>query len=133
MGMTARLHHRVGMIDVDAVQINFAAYFRWMDMGYMRLLSELGHPLSSLLEAGASTPAVDAHCSYRTPARLDDIVEAHCWISEVGRSSYFVRHEFFRDQTKVAEGHVKHVWIQMPDAKPIDVPAWLREAGGSPS
>ncbi|SDH12522.1 acyl-CoA thioester hydrolase, YbgC/YbaW family [Sinosporangium album] len=123
-----RTRQRVAMTDVDLVQINFRAYFRWMDHAYMQILIDLGHPLSRLLEAGSATPAVDARCNYRRPVSLDDEVDVLSWISTVGTSSYEVTHAFTHRRDLVAIGSVKHVWIGLDDARPLPVPGWLRDA-----
>jgi acyl-CoA thioester hydrolase len=127
--MFSEIEHRVGMVDVDAVQINFAVYFRWMDHGFHALLHRLGHPLSGILREGFATPAVDASCNYRRPVGLDDEVVGRCWFDEIGRSSFIARHRFTHDGLIVAEGSVKHVWIASgPPAAAAPLPTWLREA-----
>ncbi len=126
----ARLTHVVAMVDVDLVQINFTAYFRWMDLGYDALLRQIGHPLSGILGAGFATPAVDARCRYVRPVGLDDCVETESWIARAARTSYVVGHRFHNRGELVAEGQVTHVWITCgPPAAPASLPAWLREAG----
>jgi acyl-CoA thioester hydrolase len=118
------------MVDVDLEQINFCTYFRWMDIAYTQMLVDLGHPLSELLATGISTPIVNARCSYRIPVGLDDLLDIRSWISDIGRSSYQVNHEFSRAKEVVAKGAVKHVWITRDPPQPVEVPTWLRDAGG---
>jgi YbgC/YbaW family acyl-CoA thioester hydrolase len=128
----ARTVQTVGMVDVDVVQINFATYFRWMDLGYGALLRMLGHPLSTILARGNATPAVDARCQYLTPVSLDDRVDCASWIAEAGRSSYTVAHRFELEGTLVAEGQLAHVWISTSPAVSAPLPAWLRSAAALP-
>ena len=118
----------VGMVDVDAVQINFAACFRWMDLGYGELLRLLGHPLSTILAAGTATPAVDARCRYVKPVGLDDQVDCVSWIAKAGQSSYVVAHWFEHEGALVAEGRVTHVWITTAPTAAAPLPGWLRAA-----
>jgi YbgC/YbaW family acyl-CoA thioester hydrolase len=127
-GYVSQTRHRVAMVDVDLVQINFTAYFRWMDLGYVQLLSDLGHPLSELLASGMGTPVVDARCNYLAPVGLDDVVDARTWVSNVGRSSYLVNHEFVCRGTPVARGVLKHVWIGLQPQQSLSAPEWLRSA-----
>lgn len=125
-----RLPHTVAMVDVDAVQVNFTAYFRWMDEGFIALLGELGHPLSAILAAGFATPAVDATCNYLKPVGMDDRIESISWIGRTGNSSFVVEHRFEHEGEVIARGRLTHVWIASgPPAAAAPLPAWLREAG----
>jgi len=118
------------MADIDAVQVHFVAYFRWMDGSYHELLAVLGHPLGSILASGWGTPAVEASCSYLKPVGIDDIVEVRAQIGEVGRSSFTVEHRMVVHGEVVATGRVKHVWIELaPRKRGVPVPSWLRDAG----
>jgi YbgC/YbaW family acyl-CoA thioester hydrolase len=127
---SVRLTHTVAMVDVDAVQVNFSVYFRWMDEGFIALFKQLGHPLSEILGAGLGTPAVDATCNYLRPVGLDDVVEATSKIGAVGRSSFVVEHRFEHGGEQIAQGSLKHVWIrQGTPAGAAPLPDWLRAAG----
>ena len=128
MAPQSRVEHRVGMVDVDAVQINFAVYFRWMDHGFHALLRSLGHPLSSLLAKGYATPAVDAQCNYLRPVRLDDLVVGTCRFTAAGRSSFVAAHRFEHEGELVAEGAIKHVWIAGTPGRAAALPDWLLDA-----
>jgi YbgC/YbaW family acyl-CoA thioester hydrolase len=126
----SRITQTVAMVDVDAVQINFAAYFRWMDYGYMDLLRKLGRPLSTLLTNGVSTPAVDARCSYLRPVNLDDTVGLTTYVSSVGHSSYIIEHRFEHAGEPIATGRITHVWISTTTSPhtATAAPDWLRAA-----
>jgi YbgC/YbaW family acyl-CoA thioester hydrolase len=123
------VRHRVAMTDVDLVQANFAAYFRWMDVGFHELLAALGQPLAGILASGQGTPAVDAQCSYLSPVGLDDVIEITTEVAEAGRTSFTVEHAMAVGETPVAIGRIKHVWIALEPAKhAAPLPGWLRDA-----
>ena len=131
--MTARpvavTRHRVGMADVDLVQVFFARMFTWMDIGFTELMDVLGHPSSSLLRSGRSTPVVDAHCNYRRPVTLDDRFELHSRVIESRGSSFLVGHDFVDRHGLFARGECRHVWITTePRHRATPLPAWLRDA-----
>jgi YbgC/YbaW family acyl-CoA thioester hydrolase len=120
------------MADVDAFQAYFGAYFRWMDDGFHELLNILGWPLKTILASGCGTPTVDARCSYLQSVGLDDVVEIRTQVGDVGRSSFAVEHAMTIDGETVAEGLVKHVWVEVdPQQRAVPMPAWLRTAGRS--
>jgi acyl-CoA thioester hydrolase len=121
--------HRVGMADVDLVQVFFARMFTWMDIGFTELMDVLGHPSSALLRSGWSTPVVDAHCNYRRPVTLDDRFELHSRVIEARGSSFLVGHDFLDEQGLFARGECRHVWIATePWHQATPLPAWLRDA-----
>jgi acyl-CoA thioester hydrolase len=124
------LEHRVTMSDTDLVQVSFVSYFRWMDAGFHELLVQLGRPLRSILASGHGTPAVDAQCSYLAPVGVDDLVRIESRVGRIGTTSFTVEHSMTVDGERVAEGRVKHVWIELEPAKrAAQAPTWLRQAG----
>lgn len=122
--------HRVGMMDVDLVQIHFASYLHWVDDAFSALLEDLAHPLQDLLATGWGTPVVDLHCSYRSPVGLGDRLVGCTWVDRVGSSSFTVRHEFSCAERVVAVVDVKHVWITTEGGAPAPrpLPSWLLAA-----
>ena len=121
--------HRVGMADVDLVQVFFARMFTWMDIGLTELLDVLGHPSSHLLRSGRSTPVVDAHCNYRRPVTLDDRFELHSRVIQARGKSFLVGHDFIDRHGLFARGECRHVWIATePEHRAQPLPGWLRGA-----
>jgi YbgC/YbaW family acyl-CoA thioester hydrolase len=126
----AVLEHRVTMSDTDLVQVSFVSYFRWMDDGFHELLVQLGRPLRSILASGHGTPVVDASCSYLAPVGVDDLVRIESRVGRIGSTSFEVEHSMSVDGERVAEGRLKHVWIDLePIKRAAQVPTWLRQAG----
>jgi 4-hydroxybenzoyl-CoA thioesterase len=125
----ATVAHRVLMIDVDLVQVNFSRFFDWMDRGYNELLHCLGRPLSQIVTSGYATPVVDAQCNYRRPVTLDDEITTTSWVSEVGRTSYVVTHRFDDARGTFAVGRCTHVWVSLGERQQAEaVPDWLASA-----
>jgi YbgC/YbaW family acyl-CoA thioester hydrolase len=122
--------YRVGMMDVDLVQIHFASYLPWVDDAFSALLEDLGHPLQDVLATGWGTPVVDLHCSYRSPVGLGDRLATSTWVERTGSSSFVVRHEFRCGERVVAVIDVKHVWITTGSGSPSPrpLPSWLLAA-----
>jgi len=125
----ARLVHTVSSIDVDSVQIHFASYFRWMDMGQGALMKVLGHPLLDVFASGYAAPTADVRCSYLRPVMHGDELSVASWVAETGRTSFVIRHRFECEGEVVAEGRITHVWIATgPPQRSTPLPDWLRAA-----
>jgi YbgC/YbaW family acyl-CoA thioester hydrolase len=122
--------HLVSMIDVDAAQIHYSSYVRWMDIGVNALLIAIGLPIRAILEAGLSFPVVDLHCSYHAPVVLGDVLTCRSYFTQPGRTSIKSRHEFSSAGVAVATGTITHVWTVPTDGvlKPSDLPVKLLSA-----
>lgn len=127
--------HLVAMIDVDAAQIHFSTYFRWMDLGTSGLMAQLGIPVRDVLASGFSMPVVDAHCAYRAPVGLGSIVTCRSYFAHCGTTSLQSRHDFTTEGHDLATGTLTHVWMAPADGGlvPREVPLRLREAVREPA
>lgn len=117
--------------DVDASGIIcWSAYARFVEIGETELFRALGFPYATLWDRlDIWLPRVQSHFEYRSPARLDDLLEIETWVGRIGRSS--IRLEFVMrkpDGEVAAEGHMTMVAITRTDAKPLAVPPSLVEA-----
>lgn len=114
------------MIDCDPFQIHFAAYYRWVDLGYTALTEKLGQPALELLEDGFAAPCVESGCSYFVPLRYGDRFTATSWIGDLGRTSYVVFHRFERGGELMAQAHARHVWTTYgPPQEAVPLPGWV--------
>ena len=72
-------------------------------------------------------PVAEAHVKYLRPARLDDLLEVRCWISDKKRASfrfdYEVRNE---DQELLASGFTRHACLDPATGRMIAIPDWLQ-------
>jgi YbgC/YbaW family acyl-CoA thioester hydrolase len=123
-----RQHFRVAMIDVDLVQIHFAAYFQWMDRGMQEILSQPGAMTTGqMLADGFGTPMVAIQCTFFKPARLGDLVEVQSSIIRCGRSSFDLEHVFFDVQgERLARAVTTQVYIELVSQRSQPLPGWLR-------
>ncbi|GAC1314243.1 MAG: hypothetical protein NVSMB27_49760 [Ktedonobacteraceae bacterium] len=129
-----RQRFRVAMIDVDLVQIHFAAYFQWMDRGMQEILSQPGAmPTEQMLAIGFGTPMVAIQCTFSKPARLGDFIEVHSRIIRCGRSSFDVEHVFYNEQgERLARAVTTQVYIELASQRPQPLPEWLRALQAQP-
>jgi acyl-CoA thioester hydrolase len=69
---------------------------------------------------------VEATVRYIRPARLDDLLDVRCWISERRRASFRFAYEIRNAADEaVATGSTLHACWDPATSKMIAVPAWL--------
>src|SRR5262245_8459777 len=117
---------RIAMVEVDAAQIHFTNYYRWMDRSLCAWLDEVGHPFTRILVEGPGIPIVDSRCAFRARVMLDDVLSVRTSVGGTGNTSFRSRHRFTREDEVVAEGELVHVCVNRATREPVPVPDWLR-------
>lgn len=118
---------RIVMSEVDASQIHFTAFYRWMDRGLSEWLAAVGRPFTRLLVEGPGIPVVEARCRFLARVLLDDELTLRTYVAGAGRTSFRSRHDFTRDDELVASGELVHVCVERATRATVPVPGWLRE------
>jgi len=119
---------RVRYKDTDCMQVvyygNFLTYF---EVGRVEFLRQQGLPISDV-DQKVHLPVVEAVVRYVRPARLDDLLEVRCWVSERKRASFRFAYEIVsEDGETVATGTTLHACLDPATSKMIAMPPWLRE------
>ncbi len=92
----ARLRVIYGDTDQMGV-VYYANYFRYFEFGRSEYFRGRGGSYSQFEAEGRRLPVVDARCSYRAPARYDDLLIVDTVVAKIRRASltfeYTVRRE----------------------------------------
>lgn len=120
-------HVRVRYKDTDTMQVvYYGNYLTYFEVARVEFLRQHDRPISEV-NAKLHMPVAEAHVKYRRPARLDDLLEVRCWISEKKRASfrfdYEVRNE---DQELLASGFTRHACLDPLTGRMIAIPDWLQ-------
>src|SRR5439155_881421 len=101
---------RVRYKDTDCMQVvYYGNYLTYFEVGRVEFLRQQGLPISDV-DQKVHLPVVEAVVRYVRPARLDDLLEVRCWVSERKRASFMpassgtVRlagYDVFRESLKV--------------------------------
>lgn len=94
--------------------VYYPNYFRFFDNATAAMLSAAFamHKRNWLKHFGiAGIPMVDTGARFMKPSRFGDVIEIHSEITELGRSSFGVKHVVVRDGETMIEGHEKRVWV----------------------
>jgi 4-hydroxybenzoyl-CoA thioesterase len=110
---TSKVEIQFGDCDPAGI-VYYPNYFRFFDNATAGLLSAaLGmHKRNWLAHYGiAGIPMVDTGARFIRPSAFGDIVEIRSEITELGRSSFSVKHTLFKDGEMAIEAHEKRVWV----------------------
>ena len=94
--------------------VYYPNYFRFFDNATAGLLSAAFamHKRNWLEHYGiAGIPMVDTGARFIKPSRFGDVVDIRSEITELGRSSFSVKHTVLRDGEVAIEAREKRVWV----------------------
>lgn len=113
---------RVEFCDTDMAGIvHFSNFNRYMEAAEHAWFRSLELKISGQLPDGTpyGWPRVSASCSFRAPARYNDIIEIHVKPQEKTSRSLTARYDFFLNGKLIAEGEMKTVFCLFPADGPM--------------
>jgi 4-hydroxybenzoyl-CoA thioesterase/acyl-CoA thioester hydrolase len=134
MGKTYDYRRRVEFRDTDMAGIvHFSMYFAYMEEAEHDFLRSLGFGVFATGESGTvSWPRVSAHCDFRAALKFGDSVDIAVRVLRIGSKSVTYQFEFFRGETKIADGKVTAVCcLWNPESSPpqaIEIPVPVAKA-----
>ena len=86
--MIARTKIRVRYKDTDCMKVvYYGNYLTYFEVGRVEYLRQAGMAMSEV-DSKIHMQVVEALVRYLRPARLDDLLDVRCWISERRRASF---------------------------------------------
>ncbi|MFZ5470511.1 MAG: acyl-CoA thioesterase [Myxococcota bacterium] len=127
---------RVRVIYGDTDQMGvvyYANYFRYFELARSELFRARGGSYREVERQGLMLPVVEASCSYRAPARYDDVLTVRTQVSELKRASLSFAYEIRREgeSAVLCTGRTVHACIDRggkPSRIPDEVAQLLRRA-----
>jgi acyl-CoA thioester hydrolase len=111
-------------------QAYYANYLVWFEAARGHLMRELGLPYGRLEEAGFLLPVTRFDARLVSPARYDDDLRVHPWVTQARSRGVVFRYQVVRGTDILATGGTEHVSVDRT-GKPIRLPqaaqALLRE------
>ena len=87
---------RVRYKDTDTMQVvYYGNYLTYFEVGRVEFLRQHDLPMAAV-NAKIHMPVAEAYVRYLRPARLDDLLEVRCWISEKKRATFRFDYEVGR-------------------------------------
>ncbi len=105
---------RVRYPEVDRMGVaHHASHFVWFEIGRTELMRGLGVSYAQLEDDGIYLPVIEATCSYRAPARYDDVLRVRTEIARASavRVSFDYRIERESDGSLLATGSTSHAAV----------------------
>jgi acyl-CoA thioester hydrolase len=119
-----RLRVRYNECDPQGVVFN-ANYLTYFDITMGELWRELGG-YQEMVDAGVDMVVGEANITYRDALRFDDEFEVRAAISRLGDTSMTTELILARDGATVAEGKLRHVFVETGGGKTAPIPESIR-------
>jgi len=122
----ARTRIRVRYKDTDCMKVvYYGNYLTYFEVGRVEFLRQNGLAMSDV-DQKVHMPVVEATVRYVKPARLDDLLDVGCWISERKRASFRFAYEIVDEAgERVATGSTLHACWDPATSRMIAIPEWL--------
>ncbi len=120
---------RVRYKDTDCMKVvYYGNYLTYFEVGRVEYLRQHGLAMSDV-DRKVHLPVVEAVVRYVRPARLDEMLDVRCWISERKRASFRFAYEILNEAgERVATGSTLHACWEAETSRMIAVPDWLSAA-----
>ena len=117
---------QVMFFDTDcAAVVHNIAYLRMIEIARTLLAEQLGMGLREMAESKQYPVVVRTEIDYRRPAKLGDKLVIDGWLDSVERMRFWCAFDVRRpsDNTLIAQSRQMLALIQMPEGKPMRLPA----------
>lgn len=129
------MRHEIRVIFGDTDQMGvvyYANYLRYFESSRAAYWRDLGRSYKDLEAWGVALPVIEAHCTYRRPARYEDLLLVEVDVSELRGASLRFAYRVLRATTGgtdelLADGYTRHAVIGT-DGRPRALPPALRGA-----
>ena len=124
--MIASAKIRVRYQETDCMKVvYYGNYLTYFEVGRVEYLRQQGVPMPEV-DQKVHLPVVEATVRYVRPARLDDLLEVRCWVSERKRASFRFAYALADEAGQtMATGATLHACWHPATSKMVAIPEWL--------
>ena len=119
------LRVRYSECDMQGVVFN-GHYLAYFDISMTELWRAAFGSYQAMTDRGVDLVVAEALVRYRAPARFDDELRIEIAVASFGRTSVTTEHRVQRDDTLIAEGELRHVFVDAEALTSIPIPDWAR-------
>ncbi|WP_021598879.1 MULTISPECIES: acyl-CoA thioesterase [Actinomadura] len=124
---THRLRVRYSECDQQGVVFN-GHYLFFYDVALTEMWRELFGDYADMVAQGYDLVVAEARIRYREGARFDDLLDVSMPLAHLGTTSMIVRPVFRVGGRLIADGEVRHVFIDPPSKAKREMPPQVRSA-----
>lgn len=126
--MIHKMDLRIYYQDTDAGGIVYHSnYLDYAERARSEFLRDVGLPVNDLLERDVAFVIKKAELTYKSPARLDDLLTVHTSIGDIKGASMIMNQTIKRGDTELVEIVLQVVFVSPKTMAPIRIPADLKE------
>lgn len=126
--MIHKMDLRIYYQDTDAGGIVYHSnYLDYAERARSEFLRDVGLPVNDLLERDVAFVIKKAELTYKSPARLDDLLTVHTSIGDIKGASMMMNQTIKRGETDLVEIVLQVVFVSPKTMTPIRIPADLKE------
>ena len=122
-----RLRVRYAECDQQNVVFN-SHYVAWFDVLLTELWREVPGGYAGMMETGTDMVVAEVNVRYLDGARFDDEIELRANVTRLGTTGMTTRIEVLRDEQLLAEGQLRHVFIDLATKAKTPIPDAVRAA-----
>ncbi len=116
---------------IDIVgHVNNIIYIQWMENGRVKLLEEMGIPVTELTNTEGILPVIiNTNISYKKPFFIYNTVRIEMWVSKMNNASAILEFRFYNEKKELcATGQQKGLFINTKTMRPARITEKHREA-----
>ena len=125
-GFRHELRVRFAECDPQGIVFN-AHYVAWFDVALTELWREALGSWGAMVERGVDAVVAEVNVRYRVPARADELVWLDVVVEGFGTTSLRTRIDVRLGEDLLAEGRLRHVFVDAATWQPVAAPDWIRE------
>jgi len=105
--------------DIDiAAHVSNITYVRWLEIGRLQLLREIGLPVEQLVASGIAPVLTHTEITYRRALVLGDPVRLAVWVDELRAASARLGFEITSGEHLVATARQKGLFVNLDTGRP---------------
>lgn len=118
---------RVRYDDADPMGfLHHARYFSYFEIGRLELFRASGGDYRAMEEAGLFVVVVKAECTYKRPARYDDLLTVRCTLAKVTPAKIIHEYQLLRGTDLLAAATITLALVDRTGTVQ-QVPQWVQE------
>jgi acyl-CoA thioester hydrolase len=121
-----RLRVRYSECDLEGIAFN-AHYLNYFDVSITELWRAAFGGYRAMIDRGVDIVLAEAQLRFLKPARFDEELALSIEITHMGTTSLLTRHAVRIGADLIAEGDLRHVFVDLESLEKTPIPDWARE------